>query len=178
MKTKVGSSLMLFALFCSCSLESANVIGPASGSVFYDKGNYSDGWRYLESSPIDAGTVEKDYLKGECTGGSASIGKGKQNTDLILAMHITDNDDGAGRAAQLCSEFYYGGYNDWFLPSKEELTQMIKTAPTRFSRDKYLTSTYDRTYGERTFFIYVKAEDALIPGSAKDKYKIRPIRRF
>ena len=27
-------------------------LGPTGGDVFYDKGNYSDGWRYLESAPV------------------------------------------------------------------------------------------------------------------------------
>ncbi|NCC64554.1 MAG: hypothetical protein EOM15_07850, partial [Spirochaetia bacterium] len=27
--------------------------GPASGIVFYDKGEYSDGWRYLEVAPVE-----------------------------------------------------------------------------------------------------------------------------
>ena len=40
-------------------------IGPAGGCVFYDKGEYSDGWRYLEVSPADlvliAGAPSVDY---------------------------------------------------------------------------------------------------------------------
>lgn len=31
--------------------------GPAGGYVFYDKGNYSDGWRYLEAAPADIRVV-------------------------------------------------------------------------------------------------------------------------
>lgn len=27
--------------------------GPAGGLIFYDKGSYSDGWRYLEAAPYD-----------------------------------------------------------------------------------------------------------------------------
>ncbi|MDR1126729.1 MAG: DUF1566 domain-containing protein [Treponema sp.] len=41
-------------LLCSCVLESG-VPGPAGGYVFYDKGAYSDGWRYLECAPENAG---------------------------------------------------------------------------------------------------------------------------
>ena len=49
----------VLVLFCACALEVANVIGPAGGYVFYDKRNYSDGWRYIECSPVDAGEIEK-----------------------------------------------------------------------------------------------------------------------
>lgn len=33
-------------------------IGPAGGYVFYDKGFYSDGWRYLEAAPADLRVVD------------------------------------------------------------------------------------------------------------------------
>ena len=32
-------------------------IGPAGGYVFYDKGSFSDGWRYLEAAPADLRVV-------------------------------------------------------------------------------------------------------------------------
>jgi len=184
---KIFTTILVIVLFCSCSLEDANVIGPAGGFVFYDKGNYSDGWRYLEASPKDAGTVGRNYLIGECTGGSSSIGKGKQNTDLIIAMHITENDDGVGRAVQLCSEFNYGGYNDWFLPSKDELTQMIETASQLFAKRTYLTSTHGRTYTYlldveeeeiRSQFVSVYAEEGSGKASGKGGYIVRLVRRF
>ncbi|MDR1618811.1 MAG: DUF1566 domain-containing protein [Treponema sp.] len=43
-----------------CILPSACVLeggppGQAGGYVFYDKGEYSNGWRYLECAPEDAG---------------------------------------------------------------------------------------------------------------------------
>lgn len=38
---------------CDKALNTIGVVGPAGGSVFYDKGYYSDGWRYLEAAPAD-----------------------------------------------------------------------------------------------------------------------------
>lgn len=172
---------ILFVLLSACALEGANVIGPAGGFVFYDKGNYNDGWRYLEASPIDAGSVGYSFLLGEVTGTSASIGMGKQNTDIILALiNANEDDNGVGNAAKLCSEFHFGGYNDWFLPSENELEQMIKTAKYSFEeRNKkniYLTSTlYRRSESEgvvRSYFRIVNTEQS--SGSAQ----IRPARRF
>ena len=32
--------------------------GPAGGIIFYDKGEYSDGWRYLEAAPADVWLVD------------------------------------------------------------------------------------------------------------------------
>ena len=50
--------LVLFALLLICaSLYAVDYKigdeGPAGGVIFYDKGEYSDGWRYLEAAPAD-----------------------------------------------------------------------------------------------------------------------------
>jgi hypothetical protein len=42
-------------LMAACTLDGGNLVGPAGGFVFYDKGSYSDGWRYLECAPESAG---------------------------------------------------------------------------------------------------------------------------
>jgi hypothetical protein len=34
-------------------------IGPAGGYIFYDKGSYSDGWRYLEAAPVSTEWMNK-----------------------------------------------------------------------------------------------------------------------
>jgi len=46
-----------FFLFNTCALEIANVVGPDGGYVFYDKGSYTDGWRYVQCSPYDFGEI-------------------------------------------------------------------------------------------------------------------------
>ena len=184
MKMKVFAAILIAVLFGACALEGVNVIGPSGGFVFYDKGRYSDGWRYLEASPIDAGKVSRYYLIGEFKGGISAIGMGKQNTDLILAMPHDEN-DGVRRAAQLCSEFYFGGYKDWFLPSKDDLNQMIKTAERLFPERRYLTSTFERTYtyeDERTGEIWSIFDDVEVEANKYSgdytSYHVRPVRRF
>jgi hypothetical protein len=53
MKAYYYGVLPFVFLLCSCVLE-GGVPGPAGGYVFYDKGGYSDGWRYLECAPENA----------------------------------------------------------------------------------------------------------------------------
>lgn len=97
--------------------------GPAGGLIFYDKGSYSDGWRYLEVAPVS--TEWKNKVWGDYSteiGGNAAltgIGDGQAATDAIVA-HM-EGESITGTAAQLCDALSYGGYDDWFLPSKDEL---------------------------------------------------------
>jgi len=99
--------------------------GPAGGWIFYDKGSYSDGWRYLEAAPestewrkIQWDSTSKTTSIGTGTG----IGMGKSNTAKIVKW--LNSNGKTGYAAQLCDALDYGGYSDWFLPSKDELNLM------------------------------------------------------
>ncbi len=98
--------------------------GPAGGYIFYDKGSYSDGWRYLEAAPVSTEWTDKQWGSyGILMGGTEmDIGTGKSNTTIIVAWLNSHSE--TDRAAQLCDALVYGGYTDWFLPSKDELNLM------------------------------------------------------
>jgi len=95
--------------------------GPADGIIFYDKKEYTYGWRYLEAAP--AGT-EFNAEWGSYTyvaGTEIVVGSGKRNTELIVAT-LKEN----GKAAQLCANLNVNGHKDWFLPSMGELDLIYK----------------------------------------------------
>ncbi|MBT7896859.1 MAG: DUF1566 domain-containing protein [Flavobacteriales bacterium] len=87
---------------------------------------------------------------------STAIGTGSSNTDAIIAAQ------GSGSyAAQLCADYTVtvGGntYNDWFLPSKDELNQLYvnRAAIGGFTERSYWSSTeYTSTFAWRQYFIY------------------------
>jgi len=95
--------------------------GPGGGWIFYDKGNSSNGWRYLEAA-IDDQAMDAMWYNGEMilTGASdTAVGTGKSNTEKIIKAQ------GKGHyAARLCADYRGGGKSDWFLPSKDELDLM------------------------------------------------------
>ncbi len=96
-------------------------VGQGGGVVFYDKGYYSNGWRYLESSVQDQGS---DVLFG-CYNNPINttqyeIGSGKNNTTLILSSGCPEQT----YATKICDELILGGRSDWFLPSRHELNMM------------------------------------------------------
>jgi hypothetical protein len=96
--------------------------GPAGGIVFYDKGSTSDGWRYLEAAPVDT-DKSIEWYNGKYTHvqTEATVGAGRANTAAIVASQGKGN-----YAAQVCADLVLGGYDDWFLPSIDELDLMYK----------------------------------------------------
>lgn len=95
--------------------------GPAGGIVIYDKGFYSEGWRYLEAAPTDQGTNVMWGCYGSQVSGSANtaIGTGRANTTAIVNS-CNEN----LIAARICDDLVVNGYSDWFLPSKDELNRL------------------------------------------------------
>ena len=119
--------------------------GPAGGWVFYDKGDSSDGWRYLEAASVDQSTKAEWGCHGtEITGAQGTeIGNGKSNTQAIVK-----NCGKADTAAKLCAAYRGGGKSDWFLPSKDELDLMYinlhEDGVGSFVDDKYWSSSEDK----------------------------------
>jgi hypothetical protein len=96
--------------------------GPGGGYVAYDKGEFIDGWRYLEVHPttlnynnIAIGS-QWGTLNSFVSGTSPQIGAGPSNTSIIVNAATEAN-----CAAKLCDNLTLNGYSDWFLGSKEEM---------------------------------------------------------
>ena len=134
--------------------------GPAGGIVFYDKGEYSDGWRYLEAAPASTEwTLTPWGGNGTLVGGTGTgIGTGAANTQAIVAAYGDEEPD-ADRddyAAKLAADLSYGGYDDWFLPSRDELDLMYENLYVEglggFAAAWYWSSSEsdaDYAYGQR-----------------------------
>jgi hypothetical protein len=151
--------------------------GPGGGIVFYDKGDYSNGWRYLEAAEEDItdeyhpdgkyawGGYGLDCLDGMFTQHISNnhVGEmaGPGNTETLAACDHTTTvmvevgehweppmPDGwkqtdrvppghtlvkeyaevvvaAHPAAQACADYEQGGFDDWYLPSFDELGMMF-----------------------------------------------------
>ncbi|MEA5029130.1 MAG: caspase family protein [Sphaerochaeta associata] len=103
--------------------------GPAGGYIFYNKGYYSDGWRYLEAAPAEYEFEEKVWggYRTEVGGTATTIGSGKSNTEKIVAKfgNAEPMSNKTDYAAKVCADLVVTKngvvYDDWFLPSKDEL---------------------------------------------------------
>jgi len=105
-------------LLNTCALEIANVIGPDGGYVFYDKGNYDSGWRYVQCSSYDHGEIiDGDEL--------SEVNEEETIEKILLALK-------KGSA-----EWYSF---KWEIPTEADLRKMLNCFSyglTRFSSDYY-----------------------------------------
>jgi hypothetical protein len=152
--------------------------GPAGGIVFYDKGVFSNGWRYLEAAPAETEfTAEWGARQRDVPGTSTGAGSGKRNTEIIIERLNSFGE--SGRAAQLCANLNFDGYKDWFLPSKDELDLMYKNLKQKglgsFRNDWYWSSSLsndDNAWGQ-TF-----SSGGQSYGSKKGTSSVRAVRAF
>lgn len=108
------------------------------------------------------------------TGATATaLGTGNSNTNTILTVQTTGS-----FAAKLCADLTLNGYNDWYLPSKDELYKLYlnRVAIGGFESDYYWTSSeYDQ---------YAAWRQSFIDGSQSNTWKnsnafnVRAIRSF
>ena len=129
--------------------------GPGGGWIFYDKGGYSDGWRYLEAAPNDQGVTPWGCYGASFQGArGTAVGTGKQNT-----LAIVNGCAASDTAAKLCANYQGGGKTDWFLPSKDELFLMQYNLKRKgiggFTDDFYWSSSeYDMYLAWISYFYY------------------------
>ena len=153
MKTKfiLKAIVLIFILmFTACTKNSETKTykigdtGPAGGIVFYDKGNTDGGWRYLEAAPASSEFFAEWGLAFFSLETEMDIGTGKRNTALIVAA-LNKIRETAGRAARLADDMNINGFNDWFLPSWNELdlmyTNLHKQGLGEFKNDYYWSSS-------------------------------------
>lgn len=133
-----SANVILFAQWLEYNFAIGDT-GPAGGIIFYDKGSYSDDWRFLEAAPSDQGTGVQWYNGTSMMIGTL-IGYG---TGLSNTMAISAAQGSGAYAARLCFDLELGGYDDWFLPSKDEINFMAlqRTAIGGFLTDYYWSSS-------------------------------------
>ena len=179
--------------------------GPAGGIIFYDKGDYSDGWRFLEAAPSDSPKLEfgyywirekslyplyinntRRYNSDDCT--QTGIGKGLYNT-LSLSIAMKQSSSTGDYVINYCETYRYENngiiYDDWFIPSKDELNLMYKNLCKNgigdFSPEFYWSSSesdYEPDYIWVQRFDNYGSKEAYNAGQRSHKYTVRLIRSF
>jgi hypothetical protein len=130
--------------------------GPATGGIIFYvtkpiPADINTGWTYIEAAPSDQSEgiwwSNITFPAIGVTAQNTAIGTGQANTTAIVGQ-IVDTDSCTSGAAYICDNLTLGGYDDWFLPSKDELDAMHgKTvAIGGFASDIFYwsSSEYDR----------------------------------
>lgn len=141
------------------------------GIVFYID---NTGIHGLVSAPTDLGTGSPWGCLGSAISGAdgTTMGAGNQNT-----KDITYGCSEAGTSARICTDLDLNGFNDWYLPSKDELNLMFQQKNTigGFRLDSYWSSSeYSDTHA------WLQSFNTGMQYSTKKDYgtNVRPIRAF
>jgi TolB-like protein len=164
--------------------------GPAGGIIFHV--NLAAGeWKYLEAAPATAEATSQwsisQKIATKSIKDSRGVGMGKPNTEYIMqqAMQLGG---GFGWAAQICDELEVNGYDDWFLPSRDELNIMWGALHRRglggFKSEWYWSSTPSNDDGTCIWIINFAHGSQLenLGGFYSEnwnkQYRVRAIRQF
>jgi hypothetical protein len=146
--------------------------GPAGGIVFYITGG---GLHGLEAAPAD----QSSGAAWGCVGttipgaGGVAVDTGAQNTADILAGCSE-----SGIAARVADNYSLNGYDDWFLPSKDELNLLYqqKAVVGGFADDGYWSST--QSISIAAWGQYFGDGDGQFTYYKADAYRVRAVRAF
>ncbi|MEI7981441.1 MAG: DUF1566 domain-containing protein, partial [Bacteroidota bacterium] len=105
-------------------------------------------------------------------GTSTAIGTGQANTTAIVNGCST-----AGIAARICNDLVLNGYDDWFLPSKDELNQMYlqQAVIGGFTGDHYWSSSEASADNAWYQTFYSGSQSTT---SKSSNYDVRAVRAF
>jgi uncharacterized repeat protein (TIGR02543 family) len=100
-------------------------IGPGGGIIFLlPSSQYNSTGKYFEFAGANAGSGRYGLCSADIwVGTSWAVGQGKNNTDLLLANSLCSAPSYLASAASAASNYTSNGFNDWYLPSFEELVQ-------------------------------------------------------
>jgi hypothetical protein len=145
------------------------------GLIFYIDGTANHGL-IASLSNIPSGSTASWGCSGTTLSNSSGtiIGTGLTNTNSIVTGCATSN-----IAARLCFNLSMDGYDDWFLPSKDELYLMY-TNLKLYGLGNFTTSYYwsSSQYSSTAAWILSFSSGATTTGSKSSVYYVRAVRAF
>ena len=160
--------------------------GPAGGKVFITPSTSGNGTGlYFEVAPV-ASEVSRTWAQSSLTGTLVAgakfyeIGTGSIITPKIVAQ---GNSSDTTCAAKYCDNYTYGGYSDWFLPSKDEMTALYANR-TAVSSSISTSTSYWTSSEDILQTSYIPNGRVWIGGfyatvaTKTSSYLVRPVRAF
>jgi len=145
-----------------------NDTGPAGGKIFYVASDYSAGWRYMEAANSSS-SVNYAFTPSGVTLTSrdteTGIGTGLENTNKIFTNEPYFS------AAWYCDAYIDGDFDDWFLPSLDELCEIRNVVD--FGTTAHWSSS-EFSYANAYWVNQTNTGN----NSKNMKFYVRPARRF
>ena len=155
-------------------------VGPAGGRVFFAKTDTIGGWNFMEAAAVDYvgqlkwSTSNSVFINNTST----DVGYGLINTNNIV------NEFGTNIYAAYSSSVYaINNFNDWFLPSRDELIKMYQNLYLNgigsFSiNSNYWSSSEDNFYSQNAWCVKMSGNGEIATSPKSNMFKSRFIRRF
>ena len=187
-KTEITGDITLYAVWKTT--YAVGDVGPSGGVIYYDvdadNGAATNdgltsaecGWRYLETL---SGELSSTYKFSTKSSGSfdtkTGLGEGKTNTEKKLVGEEFP-------AATICADYSKTTdsgikYDDWFLPSIDELTKLITSGISSeklkvWSSGLYVSSS--EAGGNKVYAYYGTSKDT--NNGYDGNFRVFPVRRF
>ena len=112
---------------------------------------------------------------GSVIGTSDSLGKGLANT-----LAIIKNCKDTASAAYKCYNYAVNGYDDWYLPSTQEMNLMLANAASigGFLNETYIGSSEFQTAGPGVYVWKFECCYGTSYGFKTELFNVRPVRSF
>ena len=116
--------------------------GPAGGIVFYTATAPQKWGQYMEVRPEAFEQIIADTcnLSAYDTYATGKLGDGLTQTNAVIAACAKDGKPTAAGSYARVDAYKQNGFDDWFIPSKDELQQLVNSKVVTFATDKDLTS--------------------------------------
>lgn len=139
-----------------------------------DPGYTADAQHGLIVAGVDQSTSAVWGLVSQLDIGTATnLGSGSANTKLIVASFSST----VNYAAKICADLTLNGYDDWYLPSKDELDILYKnkSAVGDFANERYWSSSEGNT---QTGWRQDMAMGNQATNTRSNLYYVRAVRSF
>ena len=164
----------------TCNIEEIKVGSSIGGGVVAyilkagDPGYVAGETHGIIAAPKDLGKAIYGCY-GSVIGTSDSLGKGLANT-----LAIVQNCKDTASAAYKCYNYAVNGYDDWYLPSTQEMNLMLANAATigGFLNETYMGSSEFQTAGPGVYVWKFECCYGTSYGFKTELFNVRPVRSF
>lgn len=160
------------------TFRTTGYFGQGGGYVAFDKGEMTDGWRYLEVSPttlqFGGSSLQWGCHNSFITNTYPEMGTGLANTSTIVSGCSANN-----CAARACNNLVLGGKSDWYLGSRDEMLNIAQSLDEiNVTINDCWTST--ETTGSQAYYITLNSSNNIIYSLIPKNYgfNVYPVRRY